>query len=263
MQDLGCTIFVHDEEVNTGEIDTLVRKANGFASSDGYDDEVIEYQKEHPDFHLEPLRDHIRRRRGQLTIKRGIDIAGALLLIVLTAPLMLVVAALIKVTSMGPVIFTQHRPGLNGTAFRVFKFRSMYVGSVAGFSEIKERFSRAGDQIKLANDPRVTPLGRYLRLFSIDELPQLFNVLSGSMSLIGPRPLPPHMLEPYPDFLTARGLVRPGMSGLWQVRERSKNTNARYMMGHDLEYVATFSLWLDLKIALRTVPAVLIHRSTV
>jgi lipopolysaccharide/colanic/teichoic acid biosynthesis glycosyltransferase len=232
-------------------------------SPDSVEAVIDEFRGLHPDFDLQPLMRHISRRRRQLAVKRALDVAGALLMILVTAPVMVAAALLVKLTSKGPVLFVQARPGRNGGTFRLLKFRSMYDGADAATSALGSRFSRPGDLVKLADDPRVTPVGRFLRKWSIDELPQLFNVLVGSMSLIGPRPVLPHMADPYPDFIKARGLVRPGMSGLWQVRERSKNTNARYMMAPDLEYVAGFSLWLDLKIALRTIPAVLIHRSTV
>jgi len=133
----------------------------------------------------------------------------------------------------------------------MYKFRTMRVQAASAVGHQTDTATK-GLLVKGRNDPRVTPLGRFLRSTSLDELPQLFNVLKGDMSLVGPRPLIPFMLAGHPEFAKARALVRPGITGLWQVCERENNTNAAAMMPYDLEYIQRFSLWSDLAILLRT-----------
>lgn len=207
------------------------------------------------------IRHHLEQSRLQLALKRFFDLVGASILILLLLPVLIGTVVAIKISSPGSVFFTQQRVGLGGQLFKFIKFRSMWANGKSLYPEAQTtNSSMTGELHKLLNDPRVTPVGFWLRKFSIDELPQLFNVLTGSMSLVGPRPLMPHMLAPYPSFASVRHLVRPGITGLWQIRDRSNCTNAHYMVEHDIEYLKTFSLWLDVKIILATIPAVVYGR---
>ncbi len=167
---------------------------------------------------------------------------------------MLLVALAIRLTSRGPALFRQVRIGRDGRAFRVFKFRTMFVDAEQRLSELRAHNETDGLLFKIANDPRVTPIGRFLRRTSIDELPQLLNVLTGDMSLVGPRPLPVQN-EDFVGDARRRLLVRPGITGLWQVSGRS-DTSWEDAVRFDLYYVENWSLTLDLTIMLRTVLAV-------
>lgn len=200
-------------------------------------------------------------------VKRGIDIAGSACALLVLSPLMLVIAALVKLTSEGPILFRQQRVGAYGKRFTFLKFRSMYFKSDA---KIHQDFVRQliaskdsgksanGEQsaYKIKNDPRITPVGRFLRKTSLDELPQFFNVLIGDMSLVGPRPPIPYEVEAYDVWHRRRFLeTRPGITGLWQVEGRSR-TKFDEMVRLDLKYARTWSPWLDIKILLRTPAAV-------
>jgi lipopolysaccharide/colanic/teichoic acid biosynthesis glycosyltransferase len=198
-------------------------------------------------------------------IKRLIDLLGSALALTLLLGLLIAIALLIKLTSKGPILFRQTRIGQHGNAFTFFKFRSMYVNNdatihkeyvarlIAGQTEL----SGAPGVYKITNDPRVTSVGRFLRRTSLDELPQLLNVLKGEMSLVGPRPPLPYEYEHYDIWHRRRILeVRPGLTGLWQVNGRSR-TCFDDMVRLDLKYTAQWSLWLDLKIFLLTPKAVL------
>ncbi len=193
----------------------------------------------------------------QLLVKRVVDIAASLILLVLLLPLMVVVGILIKLTSRGPVIYRQVRCGLYGRKFVLYKFRSMQEGAEDVLWEIKHLNEMDGPVFKMRNDPRVTPLGRLLRKSSIDELPQLWNVLKGEMSLVGPRaPLPEEVRE-YTPWQRRRLSVKPGITCLWQVAGRNE-IDFHEWMKLDLQYIDNWSLLLDLKILLRTVPVVLL-----
>jgi exopolysaccharide production protein ExoY len=189
---------------------------------------------------------------------RVVDVVGATVGIVVTAPLLLLAALAVRVGSRGPVLFWQDRYGRHGEMFRVVKFRTMVVdqGAVVDLVRI-EALEREGVLTKSDADPRVTSVGRFLRRTSIDELPQLWNVLRGEMSLVGPRPLLPFMLDPYPNLKRARSVVKPGVTGRWQISARDANTTALGMMDEDLAYIRERSLKGDLGILVRTVPAVL------
>jgi exopolysaccharide biosynthesis polyprenyl glycosylphosphotransferase len=192
-----------------------------------------------------------------LLAKRLIDICGSSLLLVALAPLFVGVALGIKLDSPGPVFFIQERVGLNGRRFKLVKFRTMVVGADQQQQELERLNEAAGPVFKIKGDPRITRLGRFLRRYSIDELPQLFNVLRGEMSLVGPRPLPVRDIE----RIDARGhkrrlSVKPGVTCLWQVNGRS-NVSFNEWVRMDLEYIDKWSLGLDLKILLKTIPAVL------
>lgn len=192
---------------------------------------------------------------GQRVAKRLLDVAVSFLLVIALSPLMLVIALIIKFTSPGPVIFRQRRIGMGGTSFFMLKFRSMVVDAEARLAELGQRNEGNGVLFKIKNDPRITTVGYYLRKYSLDELPQLFNVLQGSMSLVGPRPPLPSEVEVYESDVRRRLLVKPGLTGLWQVSGRS-NLSWQDSVRLDLYYVENWSLLGDLVIILRTVRAV-------
>ncbi|HWY54554.1 MAG TPA: sugar transferase [Terriglobales bacterium] len=193
-------------------------------------------------------------------IKRTLDFTLSLLLLIALAPVLLVVAVLVKLTTPGPVFFAQERVGLNKRTFTIFKFRTMVMNAEDKLREIEHLNEVSGPVFKIKNDPRLTPVGRFLRKTSIDELPQLFNVLSGDMSLVGPRPLQLRDYELFTevgeDWQRCRFSVRPGITCLWQVNGRSSLPFHQWME-LDLQYVRNWSLWLDLQILARTIPAVL------
>ncbi len=192
---------------------------------------------------------------GQRVAKRLFDIIVSGTLIVLTAPIMVIVALLVTAESRGPVLFRQVRVGIEGTHFNMLKFRSMVVNAEEKLAELSHRNEGNGILFKIKNDPRITRVGRVLRKFSLDELPQLFNILAGSMSLVGPRPPLPREVEAYEQDVRRRLLVKPGLTGLWQVSGRS-NLSWQDSVRLDLYYVENWSLAGDLIIILRTVRAV-------
>ncbi len=190
-------------------------------------------------------------------IKRIFDFTISSLLIALLAPVLFVVAILIKLTSPGPVLFVQKRLGLNKRRFDVYKFRTMVADAEAQMPKIEHLNEVSGPVFKIKNDPRITSIGKFLRKTSIDELPQLFNVLRGEMSLVGPRPLPVRDYEGFnQDRQRRRFSVKPGITCLWQIRGRSSIPFEQWME-LDLQYIDKWSLWLDLEILMRTIPAVL------
>jgi exopolysaccharide production protein ExoY len=200
------------------------------------------------------LRSALKPKRLALIVKRGFDVLVSGLLIVALSPVLLVTSLLIKLTSRGPVLYANGRIGYHGLPFRCFKFRSMAVEPqhAASDAALASAAAARGLLYKVKDDKRITCVGAVIRRTSIDELPQLFNVLRGDMSIVGPRPLVPFMLEHLPEFTEMRSLVRPGITGLWQVRDRGRNTSAEFMIAHDIEYVARFSLLLDFQILFRT-----------
>ncbi|MFZ0318223.1 MAG: sugar transferase [Candidatus Sulfotelmatobacter sp.] len=192
-----------------------------------------------------------------VVFKRVVDIMFSLGLIILLLPLFLLTAALIRLTSRGPAIFVQKRLGLNKRHFGIYKFRTMVVDAEKRMKEIEHLNEVTGPVFKIKNDPRITPLGRILRKTSIDELPQLFNVLKGDMSLVGPRPLPIRDYEGFnEDWQRRRFSVRPGITCLWQIGGRSSISFEKWME-LDLQYIDKWSLKLDLEILVKTIPAVL------
>ncbi len=211
----------------------------------------------HP-FHVEGIRlDQVhrdrlrmsRRLRAHFFLKRTFDIALSSALLLLLAPLILVCLILTRLTSDGPAIFSQDRWGLDQRHFKCLKIRTMYIaGDRRQKNSTGTTGSGDGTLLKMKDDPRVTPAGRWMRRTSIDELPQLWNVLRGDMSFVGPRPLLLAMLEPFDSIRAARCAVRPGITGLWQIRNRVNNTHVRYMVTDDAEYIRDFSFWLDLRI---------------
>ena len=202
-------------------------------------------------------------------IKRSIDIAGSLFALILASPFLIVIAAIIKLTSKGPVLFRQERIGQHGRKFTFLKFRSMYFTNdhtihqeyvkrlIAGTASPVEENGRTPEVFKLTNDPRITPFGRFLRKTSIDEIPQFLNVLAGSMSLVGPRPPVPYEFECYEMWHRQRLVaVKPGITGQWQVGGRSRTTFDE-MVRMDLKYSSSWTVWGDIKILSQTPRAVL------
>ena len=194
----------------------------------------------------------------QMVAKILLDFFGALLLLLVCALPMLAIALLIKLTSPGPVMFRQQRSGLNGAPFSIYKFRTMTTNAEQLKHELAAMNEMSGPVFKVTNDPRVTPLGKFLRKFSLDELPQLFNVLHGEMSLVGPRPLPVDEVKRFNDLAHRRRLsVKPGLTCLWQIQGRNQISDFNEWVRLDLEYIDNWSIWLDLKILLLTPAAVL------
>lgn len=191
-----------------------------------------------------------------LAVKRTMDVVIAGIMLVLLLPLMLLTALLIKITMPGPALFSQKRSGRHGKIFNLFKFRSMVVDAEEARSSLEAHNEAEGPVFKMKNDPRITRLGGLLRKFSIDELPQLWNVLKGDMSLVGPRPPLPAEVEKYEPWQRRRLEMRPGLTCIWQVSGRNKIAFDDWMK-LDLYYVDNWSIWLDIKILLRTIPAVL------
>jgi exopolysaccharide biosynthesis polyprenyl glycosylphosphotransferase len=192
-----------------------------------------------------------------LLIKGIIDRVGAFLTLLVFSPLMLVVLIVIKMTSKGPPIFQQQRAGKHGEPFTMYKFRSMSDDAEQRHADLLPFNQMSGPVFKIAHDPRITPFGRWLRRTSIDEMPQLINVLLGDMSLVGPRPLPLYEVEKFENTAQRRRLsVKPGLTCLWQIRGRNEVTDFRDWVKLDLEYIDKWSLGLDFKILVRTVPAV-------
>ncbi len=226
------------------------------------------------------IQDFSRQAKTSRLLKRGLDIVFSFLLLILTSPLLLVIAILIKLESKGPVIYSQNRVGSKRIVkankvywqlepFKMHKFRSMRTGSdVATHRNYIEAYIK-GDEAqmrdlqtdegassyKLKKDPRITHVGQFIRLFSLDELPQLWNILKGDMSFVGPRPPIDYELESYEEEDLKRLAIRPGLTGLWQVSGRT-TTSFQEMVALDLKYIRKQSLWFDLKILLLTIPAV-------
>src|SRR6478736_5291543 len=200
------------------------------------------------------IEEALQQKRSQVMLKRIFDIVASSLLILFFSPILITVALIIKLTSRGPVLYSNERVGYRGINFRCFKFRSMVSDQSTKKSDYE--IAIAGQELgilhKVKNDSRITWIGKIIRKTSIDELPQLFNVLKGDMSIIGPRPLVPFMLKHLPEFKETRCLVRPGITGLWQIRDRANNTSAEFMIEHDSEYIEKYSFWLDVKILIQT-----------
>lgn len=193
----------------------------------------------------------------QLVLKRVVDLVGALVGLVVGAPIALVLALLIKLTSPGPVFFRQVRVGLGGDPFTLLKFRTMVDGAEAQLAALAKANQYADDPIfKMRGDPRLTPVGRFLRRSSLDELPQLFNVLRGEMSLVGPRPALPSEVARYRPHHYVRFEVLPGITGPWQVGGRSAITDFEQVVALEAGYIRGWTVWRDLLILVRTVPAV-------
>jgi exopolysaccharide biosynthesis polyprenyl glycosylphosphotransferase len=193
----------------------------------------------------------------RMFIKNSIDFAGALVLLILLSPLLLIIALLIKLTSSGPVFFIQERVGLNKRRFKMFKFRTMCVDADRRQSQLEALNEADGPVFKIKNDPRVTQVGKWLRKTSLDELPQLINVLLGDLSLVGPRPLPERDFQKFNQlWFNRRFSVKPGITCVWQISGRSETSFDKWIL-QDLEYIDKWSLGLDFKILVKTIPAVI------
>ena len=192
----------------------------------------------------------------QLFVKRALDLVVSSVMLVMLSPLLLGVALIIRFTSPGPALFFQERLGMNKRKFRLIKFRSMGVDAEARKKDLAALNEQDGPAFKIKNDPRITPIGRFIRKTSIDELPQLINVLKGEMSLVGPRPPLPTEVDQYEWVYRRRLSIKPGLTCLWQVSGRNNIPFARWME-LDREYIENWSIWLDLKILCKTVPVVL------
>jgi exopolysaccharide biosynthesis polyprenyl glycosylphosphotransferase len=231
--------------------------------------EVLEQTDDQAKIFAMDLEEETGARSVQLALKRLLDLLGAFTALVLFSPFMLITALAVKFTSPGPIIFQQTRLGRRGKHFSFYKFRSMVAGNddrvhreyvcrlINGENDQINQGEKERPLYKLKNDCRITKVGRIIRKLSIDELPQLFNVLKGEMSLVGPRPPIPYEVEKYKSWHLRRILeVKPGITGLWQVEGRSK-TSFDEMVRLDIRYVQNYSLWLDIKILFRTVREVL------
>jgi exopolysaccharide biosynthesis polyprenyl glycosylphosphotransferase len=194
-----------------------------------------------------------------LLVKGAIDRIGAFIGLVVLSPVFIAIAIAVRVSSPGPAIFRQRRAGIHGRPFTMWKFRTMQVDAEQRHAELRAQNEMSGPVFKVQNDPRITRIGRLLRKTSLDELPQLVNVLLGDMSLVGPRPLPLYEVESFQSASHRRRLsMKPGLTCLWQIRGRNNVRNFEDWVKMDLEYIDNWSLLLDLKILLKTIPAVLL-----
>jgi lipopolysaccharide/colanic/teichoic acid biosynthesis glycosyltransferase len=214
----------------------------------------MQRSSQHPPVHNLPF---------QLALKRSLDLAVAFSLLLLTAPAWIVVSICIRATSPGPALFRQVRIGRHGKEFVLFKFRTMILGSDDIHREYTRQWIQAGEgarqqngEFKIADDERITPIGRFLRKYSLDELPQLLNVVRGEMSMVGPRPALSYEVQNYAPSQLERFVTLPGITGLWQVSGRNQLSFER-MLELDLEYIHAWSIKHDLAILLRTIPIVL------
>jgi exopolysaccharide biosynthesis polyprenyl glycosylphosphotransferase len=207
----------------------------------------------------------ITLRSGALTgadafLKRALDFLGAAILLFVSAPLTVLIAALIKMSSPGPVFFRQERVGKSGRRIYIYKFRTMHCDAeqiLRGDGELYRRYIESNYKLPKGEDPRVTTVGRILRELSLDEIPQLINVLKGEMSLVGPRPVVPAEIEKYGDYASLLLSVQPGLTGQWQVSGRSDIGDYARRVRLDMEYIRNQSIGRDLRILFRTVPVVL------
>ena len=194
--------------------------------------------------------------------KRFLDVVLVSIGLIALSPLLITVGILIRMQDGGPMFFSQPRSGRGGRRFPFYKYRSMVVDAEAQRHSLQDQNESDGVLFKIKDDPRITPLGHFIRKYSIDELPQLWNVLVGDMNLVGPRPLPMSDLEGIEDdpevqyWFELRSKVKPGITGPWQVSGRS-NLGFREMVKHDINYIQDWSLWVDLMVLLKTIPAVL------
>lgn len=195
-----------------------------------------------------------------LTLKRGLDVGLSMLVLLIASPVLILAALAVAFDSPGPILFRQERVGLNGRRFTMYKFRSMVQNAGSLLGELREQNEMSGPVFKMSRDPRITKVGNFLRRTSIDELPQLFNVIRGEMSLVGPRPPLPSEVDLYQSEQRRRLSVKPGITGLWQVSGRNEVSDFSEWVHLDLEYIDRWSLALDLRILAQTVPAVLMAK---
>lgn len=197
---------------------------------------------------------YVENKKVYLQIRRFVEFFIAFILLLIFSPLMVIVAIVIRATSKGACIYTQDRMGLNGIPFKIYKFRSMKKVDDVVFQKYKYECEH-GIISKAVDDPRITTIGKFIRKYSIDELPQLFNVIKGNMSLIGPRPTI-ESLYTNPYQIKIRTVVRPGMTGLWQVKDRA-NSHITQQLAYDIEYIENLSMKLDLYILYKTISVVI------
>jgi exopolysaccharide biosynthesis polyprenyl glycosylphosphotransferase len=201
-----------------------------------------------------------KRKPVQLAIKRIIDIVLSLIAIIIAGPIFILLIILIKIDSKGPAIFKQERIGLNQKTFYMYKFRSMVRDAEEKFDQVRCLNHTNPIMFKSHKDPRITKIGKFIRRFSLDELPQLFNVLKGEMSLIGPRPPLPRELKNYKAWHYVKFLMVPGITGLWQVSGRATIKDFDKVINLDYDYIRNWNLLLDFKILLKTIPVVISGR---
>jgi lipopolysaccharide/colanic/teichoic acid biosynthesis glycosyltransferase len=194
---------------------------------------------------------------AQRAVKRMIDVVGSLLLLLFLSPLLLVLAILVKLSSPGPVFYPWYVAGKDGVAFMSYKFRSMYTNADEIKAQLAHLNEMSGPAFKITDDPRVTPVGKWIRRYSVDELPQLYSVLIGDMSLVGPRPPLVNEYETFTSYQKQKMAVVPGLTCLWQVSGRNKISDYDDWVSLDLEYIRTWSVLLDIKILLKTIVEVL------
>lgn len=195
--------------------------------------------------------------KSYLILKRLMDILGATIGLILASPIMIIVALFIKLEDpKGPIMFTQKRNGQYPKTFKMYKFRSMYVDAEERLQELMHLNEQSGPAFKMKDDPRITKVGKFIRKTSLDELPQLINVLKGEMSIVGPRPAIPREVKLYNDYQMQRLLVKPGITCIWQVSGRN-HIGFDDWVELDIEYIKTRSLWLDIKLIFKTIPALL------
>lgn len=192
-----------------------------------------------------------------MRLKRGLDICASAVLIVVLAPLLALIALAVKATSKGPIFYGLDWVGQEGRRFRGYKFRTMVVGADRMEAQLQARNEMNGPAFKMENDPRITPLGRLLRRYSLDELPQLWSVLKGDLSLVGPRPPRAHEYARFTPFQMGKMAVKPGITCLWQVEGRHRISDFDDWVRLDVRYIETWSLWLDVKILVRTAGVVI------
>lgn len=205
-------------------------------------------------YHMQAV--YQRKNPAYLRIKRGMDILLSTTALVFLAPVFFITALAIKLEDGGPVLFSQSRAGKSMKPFRIYKFRSMCVDADARMSEIMKDNEQTGHAFKIKDDPRITRVGRVIRKFSIDELPQLINIIKGDMSLVGPRPILTFQMEECSRYEQQRLIVQPGLTCYWQISGRANIAWAEWIE-MDLDYIEDMSLWTDLKIIVKTIPAVL------
>jgi lipopolysaccharide/colanic/teichoic acid biosynthesis glycosyltransferase len=196
----------------------------------------------------------------ELALKRLMDISISGLLLAFCWPVLLLIAVMIKATSKGPALFPCHWIGKDGTPFVGYKFRSMVDGAEGQEQALQDRNEMTGPAFKLTDDPRITPLGRVLRKYSLDETPQLWSVFKGDLSLVGPRPPRAHEYARFTEFQRRKMSVKPGITCLWQVEGRHRINNYDEWVERDLDYIRRWSLWLDIQILART--AIVVFRGT-
>ncbi|WP_231725896.1 sugar transferase [Chthonomonas calidirosea] len=248
MSQNSASPFVTVQEERTDLIEN--QKSRSYSVRPSYEQEIHRFAKDYVDPRF-PCKEVPYAR-----LKRIFDIVVALFALILFSPIMLLAALLIRLTSPGPIIFRQVRVGKGGRYFWCYKFRSMCVDAEQKKQQLLHLNEAKGPVFKMKRDPRVTPVGAILRKLSIDELPQLINVLKGDMSIVGPRPPLPSEVEQYDDYARQRLAVLPGLTCLWQVSGRSNISFERWVE-LDLLYIETMSFLTDVKILLQTIPAVL------